>query len=619
MNERDLESISRFVSQQGAVDLFAYFELDRDAAGPSVEAAIRRRRSWAQGQQANPKYRQTALWLIKNVALCKRALSTERTAYLAYLNATAQAGALEILGNVMDGAVFNRTLSSEREEAVLDRGVQLGLTDSVVEQFIETYLDIHEAFREEPEAAVDIYELLSVSESPTPEAVEDAVRRALAKSGGAGPAATQRRREVRRAARILRSPDRHKEYQRERAQYSAGVPGLAAPNEREAQLDPTVSQLAFRDADTSSTDPPTDGAFMLRGDAPPAPPSLGGRTLPMGTKTGSVRRPSAPQFEIEGDLQRHVRVGRSPVELTFTVRSASENRLHGKIICDRGWLSVTPDRLDPDRKEQVITVTIDPALLTRNRAVALCTVTADRGSRKSVTITAERARIKPGWFVMGALSLVAASGFLLWPQISAKLFPPPPPPPPSATLHVEVNPKAGEVYIDNRIIAAGGRARDIQNLSVKRPVLVRVLLDGFQLWEQEFDLKDGEEKTITPTLILTDPMDYVPEEEAIQGRMDQEAVSRAIRGRSTEFQSCITEHEPGEDRVERTIEMVSHVLSAGHIGSVSFNGPQVPSKGSIHCIKRELRSLHVPIFEGDYDVSHEAFIVSYPNPTPGSQ
>jgi len=612
MNERDLESIRKFVSDQGADDLFAYFELARDADQGSVEAAIRSRRAWAQGQQANPKYRRTAIWLIKNVALCKRALGNERAAYIAHLNAAAQAEALDILGNVMDGAVFNRLLSVEREDAVLDRGVQLGLPDEVVETFIERYLDKHEARREPPGHFVDLYELLDIPNTATPNDVDAAVARGLAKSQGAGPSATQRRREIRRAARILRSSPLRAEYDHQWKAQSNGAAALGAGGAQQG------GSLALqRSDDDESTEVFAPGGLSLKGNAPPPPKSLGGRSLPIGATTGSIRRPSSPRFEILGELQRTVKVGRSPVSIQVTIKSLGDSRLHGRIISDRDWLKVSPDRLDPDRKEQTVTVTIDPSGLTRNRAVALCTVIADRGSRKSVTITAERSSIKPQWIAAVALLGLAGGVAAAWPTISEKLFPPPPPPPPSATLHVVVDPPAGEIHVDGRLIASGGEARGVSGLPLGRPVNVAVILDGFQTWEKAYTLEDGQELTIEPTMILTDPMDFDPDAEAVMGSLDDKATSSAMRGRSKQIQACITEHEPGDDRIERKLEVVAHVLSEGHIASVAFNGKQLPSAGAAHCIKRQLRSVKVPIFQGDYDIAHVSYIVSFPSPDAG--
>jgi hypothetical protein len=307
-------------------------------------------------------------------------------------------------------------------------------------------------------------------------------------------------------------------------------------------------------------------------------------------------------------------VGRAPESLQLVVQAIGEAKLQGRIISDRTWLTVTPDRLDPEQSEQTITVTIDPAGLTRSRAVALVTVISDRGLRKSVTIVAERKGIKPQWVALGGAAVAAGGLVVAWSQVSAIVMPPPPPPPPQATVNIQVDPNAGEVYIDDQLITAGGSARGIRTLPVGKPVMVRVILDGFQTWEQEFTFGDGETVDIQPTLSLADPMDYDPDAEAIRGSMDNAAVSAAITGLSKEIQACISEHEPGDERNDRPLEIVSHVLAEGHIGSVAFNGKQVPTTGAAYCIRRQLRALRVPIFQGDFDVSHDKFIVSYPVP-----
>ena len=89
MNQRDIDTIHKFVTNQGVTDLFAYFGISRSADIAAVEAAVRNKRAWAQGQQANPKYRETAVWLIKNVSLCKRALGAERSAYISHITKAA--------------------------------------------------------------------------------------------------------------------------------------------------------------------------------------------------------------------------------------------------------------------------------------------------------------------------------------------------------------------------------------------------------------------------------------------------------------------------------------------------------------------------------------------------
>jgi hypothetical protein len=151
---------------------------------------------------------------------------------------------------------------------------------------------------------------------------------------------------------------------------------------------------------------------------------------------------------------------------------------------------------------------------------------------------------------------------------------------------------------------------------VSRPVPVRVILDGFQVWEQSVQLEDGQTLTLEPTLVLTDPMDYAPDAEALQGALNTERVSEAIRSRGPAIQSCISVHHPGEPRTERTLEIVAFVVADGHIGSLSFHGSELPTAGAGHCIKRQLRSLRLPLFQGNYGVARESFIVSFPSPEP---
>ena len=155
------------------------------------------------------------------------------------------------------------------------------------------------------------------------------------------------RRNIRRAAAVP-LPGRA-EYDAEREREVAAVPGLAAPNEREQQLTPqhTRSIQLRLSEDDSDVDTATTGRLSLAS-APPAPPSLGGRTLPSGQTTGSIRRPGGgPRFEIVGESQVTIRVGRAPATAEFTVRAVGDYRLSGRILSDRTWLSISPERLTP--------------------------------------------------------------------------------------------------------------------------------------------------------------------------------------------------------------------------------------------------------------------------------
>lgn len=66
MGPNDRAEIAQFLTMVGQPDLFRYYELPPEATTEERDAAVKRRRSWAQGQQSNPKYRAEALFVIKH-------------------------------------------------------------------------------------------------------------------------------------------------------------------------------------------------------------------------------------------------------------------------------------------------------------------------------------------------------------------------------------------------------------------------------------------------------------------------------------------------------------------------------------------------------------------------
>jgi hypothetical protein len=374
--------------------------------------------------------------------------------------------------------------------------------------------------------------------------------------------------------------------------------------------------LLLRPADDPE---PTEviGGLSLKGSDPPPPPSKLGKTLAVGGAGGAIQTPrNGVRLIIDGEPQRTVRVGRVPVSIDIMIRNGGEGRMHGRVVSDRPWLVASPERLDPDLREQTIRVTVDPAGLTRNRAVALCTIIADRGGRKSVTITAERGRMRAPVVVAAAAAVLIGGFAVSWPWLSPILLPPPPPSPPSGTMSVFVDPQAGEVHVNGQFISSGGIARDVGGLPLDRPVNVRVVLDGFQTWEEAVQLTETEVVEVRPEMVLTDRMDYVPDAEDQQGSMDGAAVSAAVRGKAAEVRACVNEHDEGDPREDRAVELLIHVVAEGHVGNVAFNGDEVPSPAAQACIKREFRSLRVPFFDGHYDIARENFVVSLPTNEP---
>ena len=150
MDPRDLEAIDTFLGIVGAASLLDYYELAPDSSAEDIEEAVRERRTWAQGQQANNKYRDEALWLIKQSALLQRALVDDFDAYVAEVGQRSESKQLEVLSLFIQGALAGGTLSTDAEEGILEQGRSLGLDDATVRQRIERLLEESGARRGSP-------------------------------------------------------------------------------------------------------------------------------------------------------------------------------------------------------------------------------------------------------------------------------------------------------------------------------------------------------------------------------------------------------------------------------------------------------------------------------------
>jgi hypothetical protein len=128
----DFDQIDRFLTVVGQGSLLAYYDLDAGTAQDSAESAIQARRRWAQGQQANPKYRVEARWIITHNALIRRVLLDRRAEYVAELARREHEHALGVLDQFLLGILAGGRLPSASEDAVRQRGRALGLPDSLI-------------------------------------------------------------------------------------------------------------------------------------------------------------------------------------------------------------------------------------------------------------------------------------------------------------------------------------------------------------------------------------------------------------------------------------------------------------------------------------------------------
>lgn len=184
MDRRDLDEIERFLTSVGRPTLFAYYGLEATVDAAAAEDAVKKRRTWAQGQQSNPKYKSEALFVIKNNALIRRVFVDGLESYRLHVRDDTHTRNLDVLTLFIKGTIAGGELTPQAEAAILHQGRQLELAEAAVTRRIEELLTETGARRVGFETddlstealAVDHYALLAVSANATPAALEEAYR-----------------------------------------------------------------------------------------------------------------------------------------------------------------------------------------------------------------------------------------------------------------------------------------------------------------------------------------------------------------------------------------------------------------------------------------------------------
>lgn len=188
MDTRDLEKIDDFLRLVGQASLFEYYGISPGTDPDEVDAQIRKKRTWAQAQQANPKFRDIALWLIKNNALVRHVLLEELDAYAASIRERERSHKLEMLGLFVRGSLVEGGLTSTVESAIIRQGQELGLSEDEVNRYLRQELGLsrepqedllEEITRDFPGVGSEVpdhYAVLKVDPDATPQQLETAYR-----------------------------------------------------------------------------------------------------------------------------------------------------------------------------------------------------------------------------------------------------------------------------------------------------------------------------------------------------------------------------------------------------------------------------------------------------------
>jgi len=632
MEQRDFEEINRFLVTVGKPTLFEYFGVGLDVAAEDGEAAIKQRRGWAQGQQSNPKFRAEALWVIKNVGLCRKALVDEKIAYLNEIEGKDRSRKLQVLRLFIMGTLADGVLTQKGEEAIREHGARLGLDADAIAAEIDTLVSEQQAQRgnvteELPTGPsfVDHYSVLGIGPDADLSTVERAHReryhwaRQIQDSRRAADIYTR----LDAAWEVLKNPTSRAQYDAQRRQVLGeaapplpihpDAPPISAPRP-EAPVRPRFG-FASDESEDASDQPTTTATPHPRVTTPPPrpPENLAGRALPMPTGTQPTRPDKVARLAIDGPEMVRVKARKGPATHTLTIRNSGAGRMSGRVMVDRDWVEVSPTRLDAAATEQTIAVTVHPSRMPRNRAVAMVTVLTDENERKSVTIEAERPNpMVPAAII--ALVLLAAIGVGLWRYAASRPQPAEVETATTGTLAILVDPPAGEIFIDGRLASSNGRVLS-EPIPIDRPVVVKVELDGFSPWSQEVRGDPDKGVSLTPSLTLSDAMAWAPKPEQVRGDLNAETARAEVRNRNSQIDGCFRDKlgavAPG---TVASVDLNAYVSPRGYVIGLSFENPTYSNAAVDACIKRQLRSIKMPLVSGDYGQFKTT--VRYTVPTP---
>ncbi|MEZ4236634.1 MAG: class I SAM-dependent methyltransferase [Myxococcota bacterium] len=118
-----------------APDLLAWLELPPEVDGDHARAALEQRRRRMQSMQANPKFKDSARFLIKNYRRIEAVLA-DVGAYLEALAAERASSQVPLLELVIDGVLADGVITPEEAAFVRDQAMRLGIAENLYERIL---------------------------------------------------------------------------------------------------------------------------------------------------------------------------------------------------------------------------------------------------------------------------------------------------------------------------------------------------------------------------------------------------------------------------------------------------------------------------------------------------
>ncbi len=632
------EEIHRFLTLVEQPDLFAYLQVERDAGQSKVKGALQKRRSWAQGQQANPKYRTEALWLIKNIQLVQTAVVDQRVSYLQETDERAQQRAVEALRFFIQSVLVDGHLLPEDEPRILQTAADLGVPEADVPVHIELVLTaadqgVLQALPEEKaEEEKDHYALLGVAPGAGQETLEAAYRERYRWARNLRDTEESSRvyAELDAAWRVLKDPDRRAAYHAEMGITTQEAPEQIAylpPPTPPALETPEVTLEDTSDGMEDLPDAPQESALeqvheqAVRTDAlleepkeePASEPTEGAESEdapPVEERPvldiGELDEENLPTLKVDGPSTIRIRTGKNPFPVRFIIRNTGPGQMSGSVSCEEAWVEISPRHLNPSRTDHSIEVLVDPAKMPGNSARATIEIATAHGETAEVVIDALQHLVSPKVMIASGVALILAAA------LTAALFlfgglDPTTETPSRTILAVQVDPPAGEVFVDDVMVGKRGTLSLVDSFPLGKPFQVRVELDGFEPWTKQVTIQEGQQYRVEADLKLRDPMDFQIDPEMRRSELDKAVLKEQFQLRTEQFENCFTRNIKPDATYNAVLTVRGTVSQRGFVAAVQFRGANFVSPEVEDCLRRQLRALKLPVIPGDYATFDHTF------------
>jgi len=394
VSPEEQKRLGAFLRAKAEHSVHSYLGLRKNAKKADCASAIEKRRVWAQAQQTNPKFQDEAIWVLSNLDVLEEALRCKKEDLL-WLDAT------------------------PAEDTDLEER--------------------------------SLYTLLGVSQTATPEQIQDAHRLLY------------------RDARHLKNRhEAHRLYaQLDEAWRVLGDPELRAEYDSSQESEPVHKLPDETPKQTFHFD--------------------------QGQPTEKQALTDAPALKIRGKTPLAIILQRRVVEEEIRLERIGPGLVDAILRCDQPWLSAKPERLDPHASSQKIRIRVDPEGLAGRSGLGQVIVQNFNGQRLSIHVRVTRERVNQKRLLLILLffvSLIGAS--LLFAPTKSLFFSESTVVSQNAVLLLDVSPVKATVRINDTTFPPNTHFKF--DALPNRPFQLTVEADGFQRHSERLEIRQGRER-----------------------------------------------------------------------------------------------------------------------------